>query len=251
MSEHPGKLDSFAVRRPILVPVGVALVAFVLLFSLLFRHHIEAREAEHTHTIIRHANAVLEELLQNNLRQLQWFSQHASVNPEIVAAMKNGQRDALLALTEKRLSSLRQSFGISHWYFITPDQHVLLRVHDPEQAGDRIERETMRRAVRSDLPASGLELGNTATYTLRYVMPWIDDGRLLGYIEMGMEVAWFSQSIEKLLDVRVMTAIDKRKTSATAFSNGKRALGLSGNWQDFPDFALLDQSLPTVPAVLV
>ncbi|MDD2742521.1 MAG: ATP-binding protein [Rhodocyclaceae bacterium] len=109
----------------------------------------------------------------------------------------------------------------------------------------------MRRAVRRDLPASGLELGNTATYTLRYVMPWIDDGHLLGYIEMGMEVAWFSQSIEKLLDVRVMTAIDKRKTSAAAFDNGKRVLGLSGNWRDFPDFALLDQSLPAIPAALV
>ena len=163
---------------------------------------------------------------------------------------ENGQRDALLAITEKRLSSLRKNFGISHWYFITPDQRILLRVHDPEQAGDRIERESMRRAARSELPASGLELGNTATYTLRYVMPWIDDGHLLGYIEMGMEIAWFSQRIEKLLDVRVMTAIDKQKTSEAAFANGKRSLGLAGNWNDFAEFAVLDSSLPSVPAAL-
>ncbi|MDD2742520.1 MAG: hypothetical protein PHV02_09610 [Rhodocyclaceae bacterium] len=140
MSGKPVEPDDFAIRRDILLPVGVALVALVLLFSLIFRNHIETREAEHTHAVIQQANTAWEGLLQNSLRQLQWFAQRASVNPEMQAAMKNRQRDELLAMTEKRLANLRQNFGISHWYFITPDQHVLLRVHDPKHAGDRVER---------------------------------------------------------------------------------------------------------------
>ena len=250
MDENSVAVERFAVRREILVPVSIVLVLLVLLFTLIFKNHQDANEVEETQTTALQAQAIWDRLHSDSLNHLQWFAQHASQNADFIAAMEQGKRDDLLAMTQERLADLRKSFGISHWYFITPDQRVLLRVHDPATAGDLIERETLHRAVSSNQAANGLELGNTATYTLRHVMPWHHDGRLIGYIEMGMEVAWFSHQIAQLLKVQVLTAVDKKQTSEAAFLNGKRALGLPGNWHDYAAFVMIDQSQPTVPSQL-
>ena len=218
--------------------------------ALLFRSHLDTRELEQTEESTKQAQAIWDELAHQSLTHLEWFAQDASRDPKLLSAMQRGQRDLLLASSQKRLAELRETFGISHWYFIGTDQRVVLRVHDPISAGDRIDRETLKRAEQTGQPASGLELGKTATYTLRYVLPWQHEGRLIGYIEMGLEVAWFSSNIEKLLGTRVITAIDKQKTTEADFANGKRALGLSGNWNDFPEFAILDQGLPFIPKAL-
>jgi PAS domain S-box-containing protein len=250
MDENTQAIERFAVRRQILVPVSIALVLLVLLFTLIFKNNQDANEVEETQATTQQAQAIWDRLQSDSLSNLKWFTQQSSQTAEYIAAMEHGKRNDLLAMTQEKLADLRKNFGISHWYFITPDQRVLLRVHNPADSGDLIERETLRSAVASNQAASGLELGNTATYTLRYVMPWHHDGRLIGYIEMGMEVAWFSQQIAQMLNVQVLTAVDKRHTSEAAFFNGKNALGLPGNWNDFTAFVMIDQSQPTVPAQL-
>ena len=250
MKKTPSNQD-LAIQQQILVPVGIALAVLVVLIALLFRSHLDAREAAHTGSTIKQAQAIWDELAQSSLNHLQWFTQEASRDPLLIAAMENGQRDRLLANTQKRLADLRQTFGISHWYFIGSDQRVRLRVHDPINAGDLIERETLKRAAQTGLPASGLELGKTATYTLRYVMPWHHNGRLIGYMEMGLEVAWFSSNIGKLLGAQVITVIDKRQTTEANFENGKRALGLPGRWNEYAEFVILDQGLPFIPKALI
>ena len=235
------------IQRQILVPVFIALTVLVVVIALLFRSHLVAREMAQTESRVNQAQAIWDALAHDSLTHLQWFTHEAASDPQLIAAMKNGRRDVLLAHTQKRLVELRQTFGISHWYFIDPDQRVRLRVHDPIASGDRIERETLKRAGLSGQPTSGLELGKTATYTLRYVLPWRHDGQLIGYMEMGLEVGWFSSNISKLLGAQVITAIDKQQITRDSFENGKRTLGLSGTWNRFAEFAILDQGLPFIP----
>ena len=250
MVENSLAIERFAFRQQILVPVSIALVLLVLLFTLIFKNHQDTSEVEETQSTTRQARAIWDTLQSDSLNHLQWFTHHTSQNAELIAAMEHGKRDVLLAMTQEQLADLRKSFGISHWYFITPDRRVLLRVHDPARSGDLVERETLRRAAATNQATSGLELGNTATYTLRYIMPWHHDGRLIGYIEMGMEVAWFSQQIAQLLNVQVLTAVDKKHTSEAAFSNGKNTLGLPGNWNDHAAFVMINQTQATLPTQL-
>ncbi|KXB30895.1 hypothetical protein AT959_09275 [Dechloromonas denitrificans] len=241
---------SFRIKRQILYPVAIALLSLVAIFALVFNNYQVKRERQLSEDSGRQVLAIWKKLQDDSTRQLAWFAAEASRNPALIVAMSQQDGDALLAETRHTLASLRQQFGISHWYFIRPDGRTLLRVHEPAVKDDRIERRSFRQAAASGQPASGLELGATATYTLRHVLPWRVDGRLLGYIELGMEVEWFAGMIQKFLQLETFTAVHKARTSAQAFATGKQALGFSGNWADYPNFALLNQSLEQMPAEL-
>ena len=245
-----GSTSAFRIQRRILLPVGLALLLLVGVFVELFNTHLREQEHQATETSAQLVGTAWNNMQVDSSRQLAWFAAEASRDTRLIAAMQASDRNALLAATQERLQRLRQEFGISHWYFITPEGRVLLRVHEPDTAGDLVGRQTFREAATSGQPVSGLELGMTATYTLRHVRPWRVDGKLIGYLEMGTEVEWFAESIHKLLKVEVITAVHKAKTSEKAFLTGKKALGLSGDWNAYPDFALLSQSLDHLPAKL-
>jgi PAS domain S-box-containing protein len=237
-------------RRQIVWPVAAAIVGLTGLFLAGFWAYLDWREIQLTRASGVQADAVWHALVEENGTRLHWMASHIAESPEMVAAMRHGDRAALLALAEPRFKELKTQFGLSHWYFIDRDRRIVLRVHQPERAGDEIRRKTLLDAERSGEDTTGLELGTTATFTLRHVLPWRIDGRLIGYVEVGMEVENFAQRVKRLTGLEVLTAVHKNQTSAQAFANGKQALGLSGRWDDYADIAMLSQSLPTLPAAL-
>ena len=237
-------------KKQILLPVGLALLLVVLVFGLGFSLHQQREEVRQTENYLRQADEMRQALRDENLRRLSWFADEAASNPRLQQAMRRGDQAALLAETRNRLSAMRAHFGISHWYFIRPDRHVLLRVHEPARTGDLIDRQSLLDAANSGHAAYGLELGKFASYTLRYVLPWKLQGELIGYIEIGMEIDWFANEIKRMLQLDSLVVLPKKFTNETDFSVGKSALGLSGNWNDFPDFVILSQTLALLPEKL-
>jgi hypothetical protein len=197
------------------------------------------------------ADTIWRSSIAENTGRLRWMIGHVVDDADFVRTMRRGDQAALLALAEPRFRELQAQFNLSHWYFIGPDRRVVLRVHQPERAGDEIRRKTLLDAELSGQMTSGLELGTTATLTLRHVMPWRVAGTLIGYVEMGMEIESFADHIKRLTGLEVLTAVHKDYTSPEAFANGKKAFGLAGNWNDYPDIAILSQSLSRVPASLI
>jgi PAS domain S-box-containing protein len=95
---------------------------------------------------------------------------------------------ALLKNTEPIYARLREQRQITHLYFHQPDRRVFLRAHQPESFGDLIKRQSLRHSAKTGEAGQGLEMGPLGTFTLRVVIPWRQNGRLLGYLEMGQEV---------------------------------------------------------------
>lgn len=96
-------------------------------------------------------------------------------------------REALLTATRPLFSELKSKHAITHMYFIAPDGTVLLRVHKPEQYGDRLDRATYLQAAATRETASGLEMGKNF-FSLRCVTPVLLDGELIGYLEVAEEI---------------------------------------------------------------
>ncbi len=246
----PARPTEFRIKNKILGPVGLALVLLVLAFSVSFKSLLHRVEIQQTLAAAREATKVWEGLHNDNVRKLSWFALRSTDDPELRRAMRAGDRDALLAHTQKMLEGMHENFSISHWYFINPDRSILLRVHNPGRHGDVIERQTLKDAESWGKPTTGLELGILGTYTLRHVLPWRDEGKLIGYVEVGMEVDWFGNQVKQLLGLESLTAVTKRYTSETNFNDGKKSLGLSGNWSDYQSFALLSQTFDEFPSSL-
>ncbi|WP_298395535.1 ATP-binding protein [uncultured Azonexus sp.] len=237
-------------QRQILLPVGCVLLALVVVFAAVFQWHQDRQESERTLRVAGQAGAAWQRLLHENLQHLGWFAREAAGNEELRQAMQQGNHAALLDASRQRFAELRKQFGISHWYFIRPDGRILLRVHAPQRSGDPIDRKTLNAAMRSGQPGGGLELGPLGTYALRYVLPWHDGDTLIGYIELAQEVEYFASAIGEMLEVEVITAVDKQATSEAAFAAGKLELGFSGFWNEHPRIAIQQQGSRRLPEKL-
>ena len=237
-------------QQQIVLPTGIAIFALLSLLLVGAHNYLDWRESTQTSITAAQVGSVWNNLRDENQHLLEWFGREVLADPALERALERGDRQALLALARPRYQKLHAEFGISHWYFITPDKRVLLRVHDPALAGDEIRRKTLLAAERSGSPSTGLELGMTGTLTLRHVMPWYKGDVFIGYLELGTEVEWFARRIKELLSLDVVGVVHKRYTTEQAFAAGKQNFGFPGQWSDQPDVAVVSQTLVTLPSAL-
>ncbi|HZY05750.1 MAG TPA: cache domain-containing protein [Anaeromyxobacteraceae bacterium] len=173
---------------------------------------------------------------------------------------EHNDRQRLLSAVQDLYVSNRARHGITHFYFIDKEGTCYLRVHKPEQFGDTIARETFLRARATGATASGIELGKTA-FALRVVTPYLRDGRVLGFVEMGEEIDHFDTLVKQETGVDVAVLVDKRFLKEADYRGVRRAAGQPDDWDDLPDYALVSstvrdhklvaESLPPAAARLV
>ena len=171
-------------------------------------------------------------------------------DPLLQRAWRDRDRDALNARAQTAYKAMKRKFGITHFYFMDPDRTCFLRAHDPPKHGDVIDRRTVLSAQKTGEDAWGIELGPLGTFALRYVSPWKQQGELLGYLELGKEIDPLSGKLARVLGCDVVTIIRKEYTSRENFEEGRRVLGLSGQWDDFRDVVVVNQTLDHVPGIV-
>ncbi|MFZ4552709.1 MAG: EAL domain-containing protein [Aquabacterium sp.] len=238
-------------RQHILIPVAVTLLMVMALFLYGADRYLGEVESDHTQSAADIAVNVWREQINQQTERLSWFVARAQNDPLLRQAMERGDAGSLLTLSQAQLHDLAKAFGITHWYFMTPDQRVLLRVHAPGRRGDLIERKTMREAVVGGAAVSGLEVGAMGTFTLRHVAPWRIGDRLIGYIEMGSDVDWFALQVKRQTGLDVVLALQKQYISADTFGLGKSHMGLIGPWSQDPGLVVLRNTLREVPGDLL
>jgi signal transduction histidine kinase/ActR/RegA family two-component response regulator len=171
--------------------------------------------------------------------------------PGIANAWQRRDRAELLQGAAPFLEAWRARFGISHCYFIAPDKTCFLRVHQPDQFGDTIQRYTMAKAATSFKPEHGLELGPLGTLTLRMVAPWRINGELTGFVELGMDVQTLTPTLAKVMGTDLFWVVSKESIQkAVARLGDSPAAPLPGQ-ERFDNAVLMAGSAKEVPAQLV
>ncbi|MBI5138065.1 MAG: EAL domain-containing protein [Nitrospirae bacterium] len=259
VNDTPGADESRAhlTRRRLLtaflVPLGVAMVcvAAVGIAALSWMERDEANDqAETTNRLV--ARMYQEEML-HDAETLHTAIDMVRNLPTVGDAFARGDRAALLAATAPLLAQLREQLGVTHFYFHGPDRVNLLRVHQPDRFGDRIDRFTTVQAQRTQSPVWGLELGPLGTLTLRMVAPWPGpSGETVGYVELGMEIDRVLDHIRRVLDVDMPLWLRKNLISRGGWEAGMWMMGRKGaDWDAYPGVVLSGQSHSDLPARLL
>jgi HAMP domain-containing protein len=153
--------------------------------------------------------------------------------PAFAAFFSLRDRERLLETAAPIFKELKTRHGVTHWYFIepAPARTCFLRVHRPELHGDVVNRQTLLAAIRTGDTAAGKELGQTA-FALRVVRPFVVDGRLLGYMELGQEIDDFLARMKAETGDEFALVIKKKylDEQAWASTRGERRNG----WNDDP-----------------
>jgi PAS domain S-box-containing protein len=232
---------------PLIVAVAVLLGSFIFAFR--------ADQLETSDRGVRRSAAVLQKFLLVEQEQNTDFmatALRALLNDERMAqAFRTRDREALLERAGPLQKTLSRQHKITHFYFHGPDRVNFLRVHHPEDHGDLINRFTLLEAERTGGMASGIERGPLGAFVLRVVMPWLDQGELLGYVELGMEFSEITRDLHGLLDVDFVVAIDKKLVNRAQWTKAADASAKKESWDQFADVVVVERTMPVLPEPIV
>jgi signal transduction histidine kinase len=192
VSETTKVVKKFVYRyRAIFFIVGLALtsiVGVVYLFNVSTVNNVELI----TRTSVGTAQKAFNDLEVNTGNTLSATLEALLTNEEIAARFEARDRDGLFRLVRPLFEEMKRQNNITHWYFINPEplKTCFLRVHSPALYDDVITRSTLDTSIKTKEFALGKELGKTAL-ALRAVHPYYYKGKLIGYIELAMQVEDF------------------------------------------------------------
>lgn len=232
--------------------IGASIALFSIWVILLSNHEgsMTAREIERERTLLART---YRDDLEHDARMLQSAMTVIQRDTALRAALDRRDREALLQLAAPLNAELRRKFDITHFYFSGPDRVNILRLHQPERHGDRITRYTTLEAERTGAMSYGVELGPLGTFTLRLVAPWYaaaPSHRLLGFVELGMEIDHLLQIAEASTGIPSFALISKQYLQRADWEAGMRMLGRRPDWDRFPDAVLSSQANERMPSAL-
>ena len=159
-------------------------------------------------------------------------------NRALKDAVIHGDRQKLLEMERGLFANLHRNNAVTHLYFIDPQRICVLRVHQPDRFGDRIGRVTLAEAESTGDVSYGLEMGPLGTLTLLVVMPWVEDGKLIGFVELGKEIDDLLVSVRKQFGIFPLLFIPKSRLDRQGWEVGMQMLGRNAQWDEFPDAVL-------------
>lgn len=250
-----------SIRVKVLGGVFLAQVVLVAIFAGILVSSFRQRLAADGLRSVQKAHGAYDLILESDTKALSAALDAFLTNaPALQLYADHGDRQKLLAAVKDLYAANRARYGFTHFYFIDRDGTCYLRVHKPEQFGDAITRETFLRARNTNATATGIELGKTA-FALRVVTPYLRDGGVAGYVEMGEEIDHFDTLVKQKTGVDVAVLVDKRFLQEKEYRAVRKAAGQPDDWDDLPDHALVSstfhdrklvaESLPSRQARLV
>lgn len=231
-----------------MLPLALGLAALVALFQFVVQRELVRDVELALQHDLGHAGKLLYEESGEDREVMLLLNGAITRDRQMAEAMRRQDRPALLELAAPLFERLQTEHGIVHLCFLDPERKAILRAHRPGIFGDTIGRMTARQAAATGEPAFGIELDRLGEISVRLVMPWRDNGRLLGYVELG-------RSIEQLLDdplfgSTALISLYKRHLDRQAWEEGMRLQGREPRWEQFPAVVLLSRPVPRFDPLL-
>lgn len=221
------------IRLKLILPLVLGLAVIAVATAVLMRFvHERAVDQAALHEL-EHAAAALDSQEDSEQDRLAALAEAIGGDATLGRLLAQRDRAGLLAEAGPLFARLRDAHGVTHLYFhdADPARGVLLRVHRPELAGDVVRRPAFQQAVETGQPAGGREFGRTA-FAVRWVWPWREDGRVVGYLELGTDVHTFLARLKKVTGDEYGMLLDKRQLEPAAWA---MVTGRPERWDERPE----------------
>jgi HAMP domain-containing protein len=237
-----------SIRARLIVAVGASMLALALATAVLVRAAGERNTRIAAEQAVAAAGQALAAAERADVDMLDATLRALAAHPGLAEAYAARDRARLLAVAEPLLAALRADHGVTLFHFIDPPPRrtVFLRVQRPEQHGDVVRRATLSQAIETGKVASGKELGATA-FALRVVRPWLgEDGALLGYLELGEDLAHVLDRMKAQTGDDYALLVEKAFLGEEAWGSVRR--GGRNGWTERPRTVVVDSTARDVAA---
>lgn len=239
------------VRARILLPFTLVLL-FVIGAFVLTTYAVEERDQEKKlATRVSAVEKLFMRRIESDAAMMQAALIAISRNDKISEPYLRRDREALLQQTWPLFDTLRQHNNVTHFYISTPERINFLRVHQPDQFGDLIDRVTTKRAAERQSLVQGLDFGPLGTLTLRVVLPWYKNDRLIGYLELGGDIENITAEIRRVLGVGLLALVDADLLGEQQLDPGVLPVGQFNIPERIGRSAIVAKSIDHIPTALL
>lgn len=214
------------------------LLLLLWLFVIQFHHHVRylVKSAEQD---ARNVPGTIHAYIQEQAKGLGETAEALIHNRFLKEALYRLDREALINEYADIYQTFNEKYGITHFYFHTPERINLLRLHNPGRYGDFINRFTAQAAESSGSDSWGIELGPLGTFTLRYVKPVYYRNRLAGYLEIGKEIEELLSITAEPEDLSIAVSIEKKLLQRDTWETYMKKMGRNPQWHLIDDYVLI------------
>ncbi|MBS3778719.1 MAG: HAMP domain-containing protein [Candidatus Thermoplasmatota archaeon] len=177
-------------------------------------------------------------LVETDVKVLSSTLESITFNENLKQYYLNEDREGLYEYGQPLFQQLKENYGITHFYFIRPNSHCFLRLHNKDIYNDSITRFTYRNANDTYQTSSGIELGKTA-FALRVVKPYYNGSRLIGFVELGQEINHFFDILKGETNNEYAVIVEKQFLDEKKWASVQSVKGVVNNWNQLEKHVIL------------
>ena len=224
--------------------IGLLLIAIISISSnYIFIKENISKSAEKSFFDI---SKTLEHIIKKETGLMEGLIEELKKDPKSINLYKNNQKEWLFMYLHQTYLKLFHNYDLTHFYVHLPNKQNYIRVHNKDKNGDMINRTTLNNAYNTLLLSSGVEFGISHNLTLRVVSPWIVDGELIGFIELGKEMDLITKEYTELLNTNVIFTINKELITEKDFEKWKNKSFRNRYYYDMDNFYIIDSTLENI-----
>lgn len=212
----------------------LVVAAFVGTIFFIFQNNVRESSLQ----VVKNTQGFYTGLVENDIKMLSATLDTFTANQAFKQLFTKGDISALQKAGEELFFHNRSRYGITHFYYMDNDGICQLRMHQPTLSGDKITRATFETAKKNRRLASGIELGKTA-YALRVVVPYLDNGSQIGFIEFGEEIDHFNSIVKKETGIDIVLLGDKKFLKQEAYKAARNEAGKPDDWDELKNYVIL------------
>ena len=251
MPESPLTLpEKQHIRLKVLLPMSIGLLIFIGLFVASTSWYLNRKIYRDLSQNISNIDTMFHSLLDQRAEMMKIQLEQLANNPHLQQLIIAKDREQLYKATEPVYQALHRHMNISHFVFYSPEKAVFLRVNNPQHFGDRTVRSTLQQAAKTGKTAVGMELGPLGSFTLKLATPWILDGKLIGYLELGQEIKQLINQFFTQQNTELILTINKDQLIREDWEARARSLGKESDWNLLANKVIVQMTKPEMIGVL-
>ncbi len=187
-----------------IIIIAIGLFAYVLNFSMSVDNDYILRKNEDS------IKSLYGQLILKTQDLAETTANAMMLSEELRAAALKQDHQALARILVNLFETLKQVALINKLYIYDSTGKVLVRAHVTTSYGDKVNRKSYLEAEQTKKTAMAIEGDGSGDFTVRTVVPWFYNGKIIAFIEISKKISDIAQDLAAVVDSPFILTTSKK-----------------------------------------
>jgi diguanylate cyclase (GGDEF)-like protein len=239
-------MKEFRIVLKLILPLMIGLF-FIAIISIYSNYYfIKQNISKNSQDTFLDFTATHDYIIDKEIKLMEGLIDQLKRDQHSIELYKKDNKEWLFMYLHQTYMKFHKNYKLTHFYIHKPNKINYLRVHNRDKNSDLINRITLNKAAKTLTTKSGVEFGISHNLTLRVVSPWIIQGQLIGFIELGKEIDLITNEYTSLIKSDIVFTIKKDLITAKDFNKWKNKDFRNRYYHIMNNYYIIDSTIKTI-----